>query len=255
MSEFIKDFWNNQASKYKGHHNASWGDMFAIELEFSLIEKYIKENNLILDVGCANGFATIEHSKNKKVRIDGIDYAEKMVKYANENKIKHKADNVFFQIGDILDIPFKDNQFDLVYTTRVLINLPNWELQKKAIDECLRVTKEGGKLILLEGFYEPLVKLNSLRTVMGLSPLEEHDFNRYLKKYRLELFLEDKKLMFKNIDFSSIYYLGSRLLREIVTDFRNFEGYSNPINEDFYNLQEKYNGGNFGIQQAYIINK
>jgi hypothetical protein len=57
-----------------------------------------------------------------------------------------------------------------------------------------------------------------------------------------------------NVEFTSIYYLGSRFLRELVTDHTSYEGYSNPINLDFYELEKKYSGGGFGIQQAYIIN-
>jgi len=36
------------------------------------------------------------------------------------------------------------DNYDVVYTTRVLVNLPTWEQQKKGIAECLRVTKKKG---------------------------------------------------------------------------------------------------------------
>lgn len=64
-----------------------------------------------------------------------------------------------------------------------------------------------------------------------------------------------KNLTFENIDFSSIYYLGSRFLRELVTDIDQYPGYSNPINEIFYKIEQEYSGGNFGIQQIYVISK
>jgi hypothetical protein len=56
-----------------------------------------------------------------------------------------------------------------------------------------------------------------------------------------------------DIDFSSIYYLGSRLIREIVSNKDLFKKYNNPINKLFYNIEKKYSGGNIGIQQAYIL--
>ncbi|MEG1657394.1 MAG: hypothetical protein RR292_07955, partial [Christensenellaceae bacterium] len=98
-------------------------------------------------------------------------------------------------------------------------------------------------------------RLNALRALGGLSPLYEHDFNRYLKQPRMEKFLLDGGYHFEHIDFSSIYYIGSRFLRELVTDFESFEGFSNPINKDFYEMEQKYSGGNFGIQQAYVVTK
>lgn len=255
MDNFIKSFWENQAKEFKGHHNASWGDNYALELEFELISGFIKDGQRVLDVGCANGFASIAQAKKNKIDLTGIDFAPEMIKYALENKKTHKISNVSFYEGDITNIQFEDNSFDIVYTTRVLINLPNWDLQKKGILECFRVAKPKGKVILLEAFYEPMIKLNALRLLMGLAPLEEHDFNRYIKKYKFENFAKSLDFDFYNIDFSSIYYLGSRFLRELVTDFKSFEGYSNPINLDFFELEKKYSGGGLGIQQAYIINK
>jgi hypothetical protein len=52
-----------------------------------------------------------------------------------------------------------------------------------------------------------------------------------------------------------VYYIGSRFLRELVTEINNYQGYSNPINKHFYDLEKIYSGGGFGIQQAYIIIK
>jgi ubiquinone/menaquinone biosynthesis C-methylase UbiE len=255
MNDFIKDFWENQAREFKGHHKASWGDKYALDLEFDLITSFIETGNRVLDVGCANGFASIAQAKKKKIELTGIDFSKEMIKYSLQNKKLQNADNVSFKVGDITNISFDDNSFDIVYTTRVLINLPNWELQKKGISECIRVTKKGGTVIFLEAFYEPLVKLNALRLIAGLSSLEEHDFNRYLKKYKLEDFIKSLDYSFINVDFSSVYYLGSRFLRELVTDYKMYEGYSNPINYEFFKLEKEYSGGGFGIQQAYIIKK
>ena len=255
MENFIQQFWNNQAKKFKGSSKASWGDNFALELEHKNISDQIKEGDRVLDAGCANGFAAIRHAEEKKITISGIDYAESMIDYALENLSERNLKNVDFKHGDITSLDFPDNTFDVVYTTRVLINLPTWEEQKKGILECIRVTKKGGRIVLSEGFFEPFKKLNSIRNVFGLSPLEEHDFNRYIKKYRIEKFLSDNGLSYNNIDFSSVYYLGSRVMRDLLTNPSEYEGYSNPVNEDFYNLELKYSGANIGIQQIYVIDK
>ncbi len=165
------------------------------------------------------------------------------------------ASNIEFKIGDIRKLDFQDGIFDLTYTTRVIINLPTWEEQIRAIDECIRVTKKGGKIILSEAFWEPMTLLNSMRALKGLQPLVEHDFNRYLKKEKLEKYLNDKGLNYFVNDFCSIYYLGSRFLRELITKVDDYPGYSNPVNEIFYNLEKQFSGGGFGIQQAYVITK
>jgi len=256
MSNFIKDFWESQAITFKGSHSASWGDNFAIDLEIDTISKYIKEGDAVLDVGCSNGHATLAMLQKKPSKLCGVDYAENMIVFANENKANlGNPLSVHFDVGDIRTLQFDDNSFDVVYTTRVLINLPNWKEQITGIEECIRVAKKGGKVILSEGFYEPLVLLNSLRALKQLPPLVEHDFNRYIKKAKLEELLSDKKLNYTVEEFSSIYYLGSRFLRELVTNPSDYPGYSNPVNKHFYEIEKEFSGGGFGIQQAYIITK
>jgi len=256
MNNFIKNFWEINAKKFEDSHWASWGDEWAIDLEIKTIAEYIDDGNSVLDVGCANGFSTFKQASLKNINIRGIDFSENMIQFANNSReefpLKEKVD---FIEGDILELPFEENTYDVTYTTRVIINLSNWEQQKKAIRECVRVTKPGGKIVLSEAFWEPLVTLNSLRSIKQLPPLEEHDFNRYLKKYKVEEFLNNLYGDFEIIDFSSVYYLGSRFLRELITDAEKYEGYSNPINEKFYELELEFSGGGFGIQQAIVITK
>jgi ubiquinone/menaquinone biosynthesis C-methylase UbiE len=256
--EFIKDYWENQAKTHKDSHNASWGDNFMIALEIDAIGEHISGGDRVLDVGCANGYSTFEQLKRRNDihSIVGIDFAENMVAQANGmKKTINLPNDITFEVGDARSLRFPDNSFDVVYTTRVVINLPSWEDQKLAINECLRVVRPGGKAIFSEAFWEPLMLLNALRLLKHLPPLVEHDFNRYLKKSVLEEFFNQQGLKFSVNEFSSVYYLGSRFLRELVTDPAAYPGYSNPINRIFYDIEKEFSGGGFGIQQAYIVTK
>jgi ubiquinone/menaquinone biosynthesis C-methylase UbiE len=257
MMDFIYNFWENQASKYGVSHEASWGDVYAIDLEINNIASHISEGKSVLDVGCANGFALIKHAQNFKLaESNGIDFSPKMIEMANTALAKTKSNStIHFSVGDIRCLDFPDAKFDIVYTTRVLINLPTWHEQIKGINECIRVTKPGGKVIFSEAFWEPLVKLNALRTIFGLPSLVEHDFNRYLKKSNLNAYLNSIKTEFEVNDFSSLYYLGSRLIRDLIPESKTFVGYDNPVNKIFHNIEKDFSGGDVGIQQAYIIKK
>lgn len=181
-----------------------------------------------------------------------------MIEHANralaaKNLSKDKAR---FAVASILDLPFDDGEFDVAYTTRVLINLPTWEQQQQGIQESLRVVKKGGVLVVSEAFWEPLCMVNAMRLLMRLEPLVEHDFNRYLKKSVLEAWLKDRKLRFQNDEFSSVYYLGSRVLREFLQEEElPYGDYSSPVNKAFYELEQKFSGGKTSVQQAYIIEK
>ena len=256
MAQFIKEFWEQQAVTFKNDAAASWGDNWAIDLETQTIARHINEGDEVLDVGCANGHATLAMLQKKPARLVGVDYAETMIHYANENKAAvNNPAHVSFETGDITQLQFEDASFDVVYTTRVLINLPNWQQQLQGIAECLRVVKPGGTVVFSEAFWEPLVLLNSLRALKQLPALVEHDFNRYLKKAKLEEWMHQQQLSFSVDEFSSIYYLGSRFLRELVTNPADYPGYSNPVNKAFFELEQQFSGGGFGIQQAYIIHK
>jgi SAM-dependent methyltransferase len=246
----ILDFW--QAQAHKEGHNASWGDNWCVALEIDNIARYIKDGDRVLDVGCANGFAIKEQRKRHAIQAAGIDFSQAMIDEANNT-----VENIQFQVADVRALPFQDEIFDVTYTTRCLINLPTWEEQILGIKECIRVTKKGGTIVLSEAFYEPLQKLNALRLIAGLPPLVEHDFNRYLKQDKLfDLIMGIPEILSLDIiDFSSVYYLGSRFLRELITDIDKYSGYSNPINKLFYDLENEFSGGGFGIQQAYVIKK
>jgi len=257
MTDFIREYWERQAKQHGPSHKASWGDNFMIALEIDTVAQHLADGQTVLEAGCANGHAAFEQfTRHKLKKLIGVDYSANMIAVACAVKAERDLDDrLEFRDGDIQALPFPDASFDVVYTTRVLINLPTWEQQVTGIKECLRVARSGGKVLLLEAFWEPLMLLNAVRALRQLQPLVEHDFNRYLKKQRLEELLHVLRLEFSVEDFSSVYYLGSRFLRELVTDPSAYPGYSNPINEIFYNIERQFSGGGFGVQQAYIIRK
>jgi ubiquinone/menaquinone biosynthesis C-methylase UbiE len=255
--DHIKEYWESQAETYAESHWASWGDNWMINLEIETIGKYINDGDRVLDIGCANGYSTFRQAESHKLAsITGVDFAAKMVAAALRTKReKNVGKECTFSEGDVRSLKFADDTFDVAYTTRVLINLPTWKEQVRGIVECIRVVKPGGTIILSEGFWEPLMLLNAMRALKNLDPLVEHDFNRYLKLTVLEAHLKKLGLSYQIEDFSSIYYLGSRFLRELVTDPAAYPGFTNPINKMFFEIEKQFSGGGMGIQQAFIIKK
>ena len=140
MKNFILEHWNSQAETHGVQHSASWGDIQAINLEVETIGRFIKEGSDVLDAGCANGYSALRHLDKKPRSITGIDFSPKMIEQAQQNKSQVESDTeVSFQVGDIRNLPFPDGTFDVVYTTRTLINLPLWTEQIQGIEECVRV--------------------------------------------------------------------------------------------------------------------
>ena len=116
---------------------------------WSCVEEFlndVKKGSKIGDIGCGNG-------KNMVYRRDcdnyGCDFSQGLV-----NICKSKGLNTIY--GDILDIPYENDNFDYTLCIAVIHHLSTVEKRRKAIQEIMRVTKKGGKaLILVWAFEQP----------------------------------------------------------------------------------------------------
>ena len=108
---------------------------------YSFLE--LKDNFKSLDVGCGTGYyCRLIAPKIKKGKIIGIDIDNKLIKRAKELT---KESYVNYEIGDVYNLEFEDNSFDLVWCQTVLCNL---DKPNKALQEMIRVSKN--KVIALE---------------------------------------------------------------------------------------------------------
>ena len=261
--DHILDFWNKQAETHKTSHSASWGDLYMVEIERDFIFKELKNNNpnTVLDCGTSNGHSLIDLAKEfPNIQFSGFDFSKSMIEMFKNSLNDEPIMNISTPFeADIRDLSSLNSTFDFIFTTRVLINLPTWEEQKEGIRQMINTLNKGGKLLIMEGFWEPLCNLNSLRLSANIHPLREHDFNRYLKKESLEAFLVDLKLNFVNKDFSSTYYLLTRFVRETIGVDKLDQAYTSSFNLYAKQLNNQYldytRRNEFGIQQAYIITK
>lgn len=125
---------------------------------FKIIEgitkRCIKENvpslkgKKILDAGCGTGrniglFLELGASK-----VYAFDYTPEMLEFAR-NKF-NKNNKVNLSVGDVQNIKYPNNFFDVTGCFKVLAHVPNIQ---KAVKELARVTKKEGVLFL--EFYSP----------------------------------------------------------------------------------------------------
>lgn len=106
----------------------------------------------VLDVGCGEGF-TLEKLKNREIgkRLVGIDFLDTAIQIG-----KRERPYLDLSQGNIYDIPYKDNEFDLVICSEVLEHVDD---PKKGLSELERVTK---KYALLSVPNEPFFMLSNL---------------------------------------------------------------------------------------------
>jgi len=100
--------------------------------------KLVKNDDKILDVGCGVGhyYISLKNTIKKNFEYYGVDIKQDYIKEAK--KIFKNENNVYFKKGDIYNLPFKNNSFDVVMFNNTLENLPSIEIPLK---ELLRVTK------------------------------------------------------------------------------------------------------------------
>ena len=114
----------------------------------------IKEGDTVLDLGSGAGNDVFVARKlaGERGRVLGVDMTEAMVAKANENKQKLGFENVEFLLGEIEQLPVKDDSVDVVISNCVMNLVPD---KKRAYAEVHRVLKTGGHFsisdIVLQG--------------------------------------------------------------------------------------------------------
>ena len=107
----------------------------------------LKEGDIVLDLGSGVGIDSILAAKKvgNSGKVIGVDMTEEMVVKAKENAAKQGITNVEFLVGDIENLPLKDNSVDTIITNCVINLTPD---KVKTFSEAHRVLKPGGKIYL-----------------------------------------------------------------------------------------------------------
>jgi ubiquinone/menaquinone biosynthesis C-methylase UbiE len=149
-----KDIW---ASEEKGRiwidhvpNKAKVGDPLSNSTVQSLnafldeFEKRADDFNTILEVGAGNGrlIGTVAQAYLRK-RCYSVDINAYMSEYVRKHYI------VTTKVGDVAQLPYKDDSMDLVYTFQVLQHVAPEEIHQ-ALSELLRVAKK--EVWLMEGY-------------------------------------------------------------------------------------------------------
>lgn len=103
---------------------------------------HVESGMSVLDAGCGPGTITQGLAEIAAPgKVVGCDLEPGMVERAAELVEGKGLDNLSFQVGNILDLPFDDNTFDVVMSCAVTEHLSD---PVKAMSELGRVAKKGG---------------------------------------------------------------------------------------------------------------
>jgi ubiquinone/menaquinone biosynthesis C-methylase UbiE len=95
---------------------------------------------LVLDIGCGNGWLVTNFAKGG-AKIYGFDLTNSSINLT-KHRIAYHGLSANLSVANAEELPFKSNVFDYVTSAGVLHHTPN---TKTAIQEAIRVTKSGGR--------------------------------------------------------------------------------------------------------------
>ena len=249
-AEKVRAHWDNRAALGE---TGGTQDRILKHLEMKAIQARVRDGMRVLDAGCGNGVTALDIAGNLDVDLVGFDFASQMVSAAQEATSQldqEKRGRVQFCAGDVLSLPEDLGTFDLIYTERVLINLPDWASQRQAIESLLGLLREGGVYIMCENSQDGLDRLNVLRRDVGLHQIDPPWHNRYLKEQEV-LEITSEALRLEEIShFTSTYYFLSRVVNAAVAARDGKEPqYDSSINQLALDLPSS---GNYGQTMIWV---
>jgi len=111
-------------------------------LEYARVGREIPDGATHLDIACGPG--TFISTLSKNVRSTGVDIALPQIEYARKN---YGAENRVFEVMEPGKLPFLDATFDVVTSTELIEHITEAE-GGSLLQECMRVLKKGGRLVV-----------------------------------------------------------------------------------------------------------
>jgi ubiquinone/menaquinone biosynthesis C-methylase UbiE len=148
--EFSKNFYQGRANQYDDtlHLTFFTHGIDEKKTRSSFIDKLkINKNSRVLEIACGTGRDSeliAERLKNGKGEVHLQDISADMMRRCY-NKLKKNKAVKSFSLSNACYLPYPDNYFDATYSFGALGEFSD---QKKALQEMVRVTKKGGKIVV-----------------------------------------------------------------------------------------------------------
>lgn len=129
------------------------------QAQIDLIEEVLRwaqveQAENILDVGCGIGGSSLYLAGKYNASATGITLSPVQANRAKQRAAEFGlSTRANFQVADALNMPFADNSFDLIWSLESGEHMPD---KVKFLQECYRVLKPGGTMIVVTWCHRPL---------------------------------------------------------------------------------------------------
>lgn len=140
----IREQFTLQATGFNDFHYHSNDEALAI---FQARGNWTK-NDVIIDSGCGPGIVSRYMARHVR-KVVGVDITTEMLRVAREKAKEDSSINekLSYVEGNMYELPFDDCYFDGSLTRYTFHHLEN---PKKALQEMIRVTKKGGRIVVVD---------------------------------------------------------------------------------------------------------
>jgi SAM-dependent methyltransferase len=213
-SERIRSYWEERAKSDPSAQSTTL-DFYMREIEFRCISEIIstRKPSRVFDVGCGDAHTTIRLAQMfPYVTFTGGDYAHAMLANARNNVGNQGVKNVEIIEYDVTKAVSDLHSFDLVYTTRCLINLSDWESQRSSLTNIAGLLRAHGAYLMIENFVDGHQEMNQVRRDFDLPEIKIRDHNCFFEERALMSALTRDFDLEAIRNISSTYYLVTRVI-------------------------------------------
>jgi len=120
-------------------------------LQVLLTVSGVGNNDTVLDVACGPGIVACEFARHAG-QVTGIDLTPAMIEQACKRQQDQGLDNLTWDVGDAIPLPYPDAAFSLVITRYSYHHLL---APKQALAEMIRVCRPGGRVMVADVAIDP----------------------------------------------------------------------------------------------------
>lgn len=139
MKDLIKKTHETYSKFAKRYHLYNKDKVFQFQMNYFL--SLLPKNSMVLDAGCGTGRDS-NYLNEEGCNVIGIDVCDEMLKEAKEF-----SKNTQFKKMDLLELNFKEKEFDGIWAMASIYHIPKKQI-KKVLKDFNKILKQSGILYL-----------------------------------------------------------------------------------------------------------